>query len=121
MSIKEEIRQAIGSHSLWKSRLVRAIERGASDIHVEDLKRDDLCEFGKWLASPSIPTEMKEKSWYLECVRCHAEFHRVAAEVLMLAHDGQQEKANTAVDVKGTFSVASSRLIGAMLRWEKSL
>lgn len=45
----EEVQNAIRAHGAWKLRLKTAIATGSSSLKVDDVARDDCCDFGKWL------------------------------------------------------------------------
>ena len=60
MSIKEEINKAIGAHGMWKFRLDQAVEKGTSEFTVDNVRKDNLCDFGRWLYGPTVPAAMKK-------------------------------------------------------------
>jgi hypothetical protein len=116
MSVKEDIKDAIGTHVMWKAKLIDAIKRGASDLKVEVVSADNQCAFGKWLYGTSL-TGAQKTAGYLACRQMHAEFHRVAGEVLRQALAGHREAAEKEIGAGGKFSSASAKLTSAMLQW----
>jgi methyl-accepting chemotaxis protein len=121
MSLKEEIKKAIGAHGMWKARLSAAIDSGSSDAKPETVSVDNLCDFGKWLYGDSIDNAVKKSDHYQKCRDLHAIFHREAGNVLRLALQGQKEKAQQAMSYNGSFGSASAELTRAMINWERSL
>ncbi len=117
MSLSDEIKKAIGVHGLWKARLRAAIESGHSDQSPADVAKANLCEFGKWLHGPNVPVSEKTSAEYQACRHLHAEFHKVAADVLVHAKAGQRDQAESAMGNHGKFTEVSADLTSAMMKW----
>lgn len=78
----DQLNSAISAHSRWKSRLLMAIEQGTSDISANDARRDDQCQFGKWLnETPGL----RKDPHYNKVHDLHKLFHQEAGKVLDLA------------------------------------
>lgn len=115
MSLQDEISKAIGAHGMWKQRLKQAIDGGSSEFTVERVKPDNNCDFGKWLYS--LGDKEKASANFKTVRELHADFHKVAADVLGKALKGDKSAATAAMD--GAFAAASSKLTGAMMTWKK--
>ncbi|MEZ5798902.1 MAG: CZB domain-containing protein [Paracoccaceae bacterium] len=115
----EAIWAAIGAHGVWKMRLKTAITLGKSDLTVANVCRDDLCDFGKWLNSPSLPAALRQSDDFRTIRARHAEFHKCAGDVLGLALSGQKDAALTRLD--GDFAAQSQGLALAMRQWSNGL
>jgi hypothetical protein len=107
MAIREEIAKAIGAHGLWKVRLRDAIAAGVSEMTPAQIEADNLCVFGEWLHGTVDSL--------------HAAFHREAARVLRLALTGSRIEASQALEIGGTFAIASAALTRAMINWRKAV
>ncbi len=116
---KEEIDNAIGAHGSWKVRLKDAIETGRSDIPVETIRKDNNCQFGKWLYGGTLSAADKTSANYTKVRELHAEFHKAAARVTELALAGQKTEADKMMTRGGEFAAVSSRLTSAMMDWKK--
>ncbi|HYP67922.1 MAG TPA: CZB domain-containing protein [Thiobacillaceae bacterium] len=82
----------ISAHVLWKKRLLAMLD-GSSDEKLvpEAIGMDDKCALGKWIYSDG-QTFSSTASY--ETVRAmHAEFHRLAAEVVTLYQAGKIAEA----------------------------
>lgn len=113
------IDKAILAHKEWKTRLEQAIQTGHSEFSPAIVKGDNSCEFGKWLygLSPADASGLDFKT-----VRdLHAEFHKIAGEILQLAISGNQEEALKKLSFGGTYGMASSKLTTALYEWKKKL
>ena len=88
MGINEEVARAFGSHTLWKTRIERAAEAGKSEFQPDDVCKDGLCTFGKWLHDPKLPADVRGSRHYAEVKRLHAEFHQAAGGAIKKAIDG---------------------------------
>jgi hypothetical protein len=89
---------------------------------VQTVRVDNACEFGKWFYSleAAQPGSQLGKS----VPSLHAEFHRVAAEVLGLALSGHRAEASHAMGQGGQggqFAHLSAELTAAIREWKLEL
>jgi len=117
MSTQDQIKKAIGAHGLWKTRLAAAIDVGKSEFTVDTVRKDNACDFGRWLYGSELPPAAKNLAEYETCRRLHAEFHQCAAEVLNLAVGGKKSEAQKAMGATGKFASTSASLTTAMMKW----
>ena len=117
--VVDQITASIGAHGMWKQRIVNAIDTGTCEWTPETVQTDCNCEFGKWLHSCDGATQSSPH--YQEVRRLHAEFHKVAADVLSLALAGQKDKASSAIEHNGTYANISGDLVREMMNWRNSL
>ena len=115
-----QIKAAMGTHGMWKSRLQTAIAAGASDITAADVARDDQCDFGKWLHQ-GISQTARASAKYATVLELHARFHTEAARVLGLAVGGRGMEAKRALDRAAAYGVISSELTREMTAWLRSV
>lgn len=115
MTLQEQIKTAIGNHGLWKARLASAIENQASEFSPVTVRRDDQCEFGKWLQT--VAPSMNGSSSYRKCSELHSQFHGAAAKVLEMALAGKKEPAKQSMAASGEFAKTSGALTVAMMDW----
>jgi hypothetical protein len=113
------IKRALGAHGMWKQRLKQAISTGSSEFKVENVRPDNLCDFGKWLISLT-PAE-QQSSHYKSIKELHAKFHIEAAHVLGLAVKGQKQAATEALGHDSNYAKISTSLTLAMMDWESSI
>lgn len=116
---RQEITKYIGQHSAWKARLREAIDKGSHSWNVPDVRRDDQCEFGKWLRS--LPSSARSNEHCQNVENLHADFHREAARVLELVDTGKKDQADEAMDLKGSFTAASTKLTQEMMQWKQAV
>jgi len=118
--LQAEISEAISCHAAWKRRLRHAIDTGASEMSLEQVADDHLCEFGHWLYGPDFSGADRDGEY--ETVRhLHAQFHRVAAATLQLAVAGRKKDAERCMTVGGIFTETSSRLTKALAGWKRHI
>ena len=121
MSLKDEINVAIASHSIWKSRLIKAIETGTLDVPQHTIAMDDHCAFGKWLLGNDIPAEIRNSTEYKNVKDLHARFHKVAAKVAELALSGHKVEADKFMAINGEYTTITTQLISDLAAWQKKL
>jgi hypothetical protein len=120
MGLKEEITAAIGAHSAWKARLQTAIKTGTVDVKVEDVCKDNMCAFGKWMYGPTITPAVKSSADYTACRSLHADFHKSACKVLELVTQGKKQDAEAMLGFDGDYTKKSATLSAAMMKWQKT-
>jgi hypothetical protein len=112
--LSEGFGRALAQHVTWKVRLRNAIDRGECDRTPEQLRADDLCEFGMWLRSPDFPPALNGNSRYALVVELHAAFHIAAADVLRLALSGDKQAAEDAMATGSDYSLTSAQLVNLL-------
>ncbi len=110
--------RAIAAHARWKYRLMEAIETGKSQWHVADMRRDDGCDFGKWLLALPLSERLAPSCQRVRSL--HTDFHSVAADVLELALAGRKEEATAAMALHSRFAAVSSGLTMAVMAWKNA-
>jgi Chemoreceptor zinc-binding domain len=119
MSLKDEIKKAVGDHGTWKKMLKNAIDTGKINIEISSIKADNHCSFGKWLHGSTISEKAKNSPHYQEVRELHTAFHEKASEVAQLAVSGQKTRAMKMLAVNGEFTAASAALTTSMMAWLK--
>ncbi len=115
-SFDEQIQTAIVAHGMWKARLRDAIQNGNSSFQVDAVRRDDQCDFGRWLYGDAHRAHGTDP--HFEVVRSlHAGFHGEAAKVLGFAVSGDRSRAEASMGTWGPFNHVSGALIIALTRW----
>ncbi|MBK8248883.1 MAG: CZB domain-containing protein [Gemmatimonadetes bacterium] len=117
----KEIEAALDAHARWKVRLKDAIRTKSADLDPSEVRKDDRCDFGKWLHGSGIPSSVKSSPQYQAAVRLHAAFHTAAADVVAKVKAGQSQAAEDSMKVGGSFSRASADLSAALSGWQGSL
>ena len=116
MASQELIETAIASHGAWRARLREAAATGTSDVDLARVKRDDLCDLGKWLYREADAVDRRSAS-YGRVRQVHAVFHLEAARVLELALQGRQAEAEAAMAIRTPFASMSAALAAALTAW----
>ena len=84
MSLKNEIKKAVGDHGMWKNVLKDAVDTAKIDVQISTIKADNQCSFGKWLYGSTITEKEKKSSHYQEVLELHAAFHEKPQRLLSL-------------------------------------
>jgi hypothetical protein len=119
MITRESIESGLAAHALWKKRLLEAIEKGRSDFQVATVRKDNACDFGKWLHG--LPAEDRSGEDFRKVLELHAEFHRAAGDILALAVEGKKEEARKQLEYGGAYGHVSGKLILAMNGWKEKI
>lgn len=113
------IDKALLAHKEWKKRLEDAINTGTSNFHPVIVSSDNSCEFGKWLYSLSV--DKKHIEYYNKVKKLHADFHKVAGDILQEALSGNKDDAMKKISFGGTYGIASANLCNALYEWKDKL
>ena len=114
-SFEEQVAAAIAAHGQWKSRLRTAIASGNSEFSAETVAKDNACAFGAWLYGDGR-RDFANEAIFTAIRDLHAEFHREAASVLLLALTGKKEAAEAAIALGSAFGKTSANLVSALAR-----
>ncbi len=114
MALKHEVDQAIADHAAWKSRF-RDFINGKIELNADTVGKENHCQFGQWNEKEGerrlLPKEVHDEIFTL-----HAEFHRVAATVVIKKIKGDTEGAQKDLAKNGAFGRASEALMQRMLK-----
>ncbi len=116
---KEAIEAALAAHAQWKKRLQDAIEAGQSTFRVEDVRKDNVCQFGQWLHG--LPEADRQSAAFMKVRELHGTFHKIAGEILHLALSGKKAEALRALEFGGPYGKATGELVLALQTWKKQI
>ena len=117
--LKARINAALSAHAMWKGRLKAAIQNGTSDQDPAVVRRDDRCEFGKWLYGET-DAAVRGCAHYGKVKQLHAEFHQHASRVLELALTGRKAEATAGLDLSAPFTSSSLALTNELMAWRET-
>lgn len=113
-----DFEEAVAAHRKWKSHLRLHIDGSSTEMLDPDvIGRDDLCDLGQWIHGEGGAT-MSAKPEFQAMKRSHAQFHRVAEEVLRKSKEGDPHGACLALD--GPFYRASINVMDALRRCQEA-
>ena len=119
MTTQEQIVNAIAAHGRWKAQLDLAVSKGSAGQMSSTVRRDDACDFGKWLKSADAG--LQRSAEFRKCAELHARFHGAAAQVVQLVEAGKTDQAKQAMAMSGDFMKVSALLTAAMMDWRRAL
>jgi hypothetical protein len=117
MSKHQEITKAVAAHEFWKVRLSGAIASRKIDVRSSEAKRDDACEFGKWLRDPASTSAYRNDAHYRNALDLHAKFHQAVGACVAELELGHVEAAKK--QLEGGVARASIDLTREMMAWNK--
>lgn len=119
MPTPAELDQFIAAHGMWKARLRQVLASGRSETPVATIRRDDQCDFGRWLHGAS-PADRRAPE-YQSIKTLHARFHVAASRVVELALAGRRAEAEASMAMGGEYFQASVELTNAMKGWKRAI
>lgn len=116
MSKHEEITKAVAAHAYWKIRLSQGIAARKCDVASSAAKRDDGCDFGKWLRGPDAAA-YRSNAHYKHALELHAMFHRHVGACVSEVEHGHVDVAKKLLE--GEVAKASQELTREMMAWSR--
>ena len=114
-----EISKALQAHGMWKVRLKTGIELGRLEVPAADVAKDNLCDFGRWLADAETDPGLSGLAEFRKVVDLHREFHGVAGGIA--GHIEAGDKASAVAELEGgTFDDLSGRLGAALMALKRA-
>lgn len=108
--------EAVRAHVLWRMKLVDYLNNPDGSLNSQDIQVDNKCELGKWLYSEASKWNFLPE--YSNLLFEHARFHEEASKVVEKAHSGQDVSDVTAIGGESAFSVASAKVIDAIMHFQ---
>jgi hypothetical protein len=121
MELRDALTDAIGAHGLWKGRLLVLLDKGKSELSVDEIGDSRRCALGQWLHGKEIPVALTTSAAYRQVAALHVAFHEKAAKVAVIALDGRIDVARQMLAAGGEYSRASMELSRALTAWRDSL
>lgn len=101
-------KDAVMAHQKWKSRLQACIDgTGQEKLDPAVVSRDDQCVLGKWIHGAGAQ-KFGGIGVFSQLSAEHAQFHRIAGEVLAATYAGQ--KAEAEEKLRASFTQSSARV-----------
>lgn len=117
MSVKEQIAKAVAAHSFWKVRLQQALVARKVDVPAATARRDDACEFGKWLRQSG--PDVRASEHHRKASELHARFHEAVGNCVHEIEAGHIEQARRVLE--GDVMARSTDLTREMIAWNKEV
>jgi hypothetical protein len=112
MGIKSDIEEAIYSHGAWKTHF-RNFLCGKAGMDMSAVGHTDACKLGHWLEDGA--RRMMSPEDHAKACELHAQFHRVAGDIVRNITQKNFSAARQALASAGAFDQASHEM-GAFLR-----
>lgn len=114
-----EIERISMAYSQWKKGFLNAISSQQPNLEPEVIKRDDECQFGKWLHG--LPPEDMQSEHYTTVKALHSDFHKSAGEIAELVMSGKRDEALKRIEGSDQLSNITGRLSLALRIWQSKL
>jgi Ser/Thr protein kinase RdoA (MazF antagonist) len=118
MITREEIDAILAAHASWKARF-RDFLAGKTGMDIATLGDTEHCAFGSWLDHYGAKHLKKEQ--FEEIGALHAEFHKVAADIVARLKSHDYDGAHAAIAAGGALEQASGALAARLLMLKDAL
>jgi hypothetical protein len=107
MSIQSEIKEVLRAHAAWRERF-QDVLNGRSKIDLSEIGATDKCFFGQWLDKEG--KRMASPELHAEITAVHAEFHRIALDIIRKIKEKKFAEARKDISLDGELNKTSLRL-----------
>ena len=107
MGIKSDIEDAVQVHGAWKAKF-RDFLNGKAGMDLSEISHTHACKLGKWLEDGG--QRMLSPENHAKTCELHAQFHRVAGDIVQNIKQKNFEAARQALASDGTFDQTSHAL-----------
>ena len=114
--LRTQVRGALGAHYLWMARLRAAAKYGSTEFDANDVRHDDRCSIGHWLAH-DIPRSLTYSEHFLRSKDLHRQFHEEIANVIRLIQRNNLVAARAALEPQGDCGRVARDLEHALKDW----
>ncbi len=111
--------QALEAHSIWKLKLLAAVESGEV-LDIVQIKRDDCCGLGTWIYSEGKRL-YGHKPEFTMLVERHKEFHLITSIVAGIVNAKNTETSIAMIGRNSQFSAASMEVGMAIILLRKAV
>lgn len=111
-----DFEQARQAHFAWKRRLADYIKRPDGSIKAADISCDDQCTLGTWIYGEG--SKFSKISEFSELKQVHANFHKVAAEIVRKADSGISVSEEVALGAQSEYNRISTQVSVALMKVE---
>lgn len=102
-----DFRAAISAHVDWKMKLAKYLEKPDGTLDHAKVCLDNACVLGKWLHGPGAVHRATDGALFERLKSSHAEFHRVAGDVVRLINQRQSGEAEHLLRADGPYMKVS--------------
>lgn len=100
------LKEVLDTHKEWKDKLENELSGNSNEsIDVTETAKDHVCTLGKWIYGPG-KKKYAELPEYETMRKAHANFHLIAAEVVIEHQSGNEDQAQNLLKTK--FRAASN-------------
>lgn len=111
-----DFEQARQAHFAWKRKLSEYIRRPDGSLKAEDIACDDQCTLGKWIHGEG--SRFASIGEFTELKLVHANFHKMAAEIVTKADSGISVSEEVALGVQSAYNKISTQVSVALMKVE---
>jgi hypothetical protein len=108
------IDSAFETHAQWIESFCEVIFK-QDTIDVNAYEKDENCELGKWLYGAG-KVQYGQSAAFANLIACHAEFHRLAANVAKTINAKEFDRATQLLQKEGEYAEASRAVYQAILK-----
>ncbi len=113
MGMKDEIDAALQAHAAWRKHFKDYLY-GHAACDLDAVSATDQCDFGRWLGKEGhrlMPTDL-----HGQITTAHAEFHRVAGDIVHKIKQKQFDEARQDIAREGRLNNISAQLTALLLK-----
>jgi PAS domain S-box-containing protein len=104
--------EAIEAHLAWRRQITNFLATSNPKLDSEKVCLDNQCDLGKWIYK--IEPRFKNNPHFIELKKTHADFHRVTANIVLLANEGKLTEPEASLGPDSDFGKLSQKIISKL-------
>ncbi|MCX7675094.1 MAG: CZB domain-containing protein [Bdellovibrionaceae bacterium] len=106
-----DFNKAIQAHIDWKMKLSKYLMNPDGSLNADTTRLDNKCALGGWLYGSGLKIKDQFPNEYEELRAAHAEFHKMAGNIIELINRGDKDKAQYYLRPGGEYMSISERTV----------
>ena len=108
---KFDFKTAISAHIDWRMKLSNYVANPDNSLNPDHVCKDNNCALGKWIYGDGQEINKVDSSLYGNLKDSHAQFHKIAANIIQLANAGNKNEVNRLLAHGGEYMKISDRTV----------
>lgn len=109
-----DFNQAIKAHSDWKRKLKSYLSKPDHSLKVAEIAANDKCQLGQWIAGEGHK-QYGTLPEFIKLTTEHTRFHKVVADLVRRADNGENVENEVGIDGTTEFSKATANVVSTLV------
>lgn len=118
---KFDFNAAISAHIDWKMKLSKYLSHPDGSLDHNKVCKDNACSLGKWIYGDGQNYRSLNTKTFDDLKNSHAEFHKIAGQVIKLINQKNAQEATTLLSAEGPYLKISAQTVDLIKQLKNSV